>query len=156
MQINYKVKESSIPGAGLGVFADESVKKGDIVWKFEEKNHELYYSKKELEAKVSPMTYKDAQTYLKHSIDYDTNLVAHLKDDSKYINHSSINHNLGDCGDKYKDSDGLYACATRDINKNEEILENYLASYYRCKWMNQLFAKYNVWRPYPLNNDNKL
>ena len=145
MQVKYKIKESSIPNAGLGIFADEFIPKGSIVWKFLDENHSFYFSKQALEKKLSSMTFKEAQTYLKHSCDLDSNTVVHLNDDAKYGNHSSTKYNIAECDpDKHIEA----MCATRDIEKGEEILENYLASYFHCEWMKELFSKYNVWRPY--------
>ena len=147
MQIKYKVKKSTIAGAGLGLFANEFIPKGTVVWKYLKENHQYFYSKQSLEDKTSLMSFKEAQTYLKHCIDVDANTVIHFNDDSKYGNHSSNDFNIGDCD---KDLGFDVMCATRDIDKGQEILENYLAGhYYKCKWMLQLFAKYNVWTACP-------
>mmetsp|Transcript_9830 Transcript_9830/g.14967 ORF Transcript_9830/g.14967 Transcript_9830/m.14967 type:complete len:155 (+) Transcript_9830:114-578(+) len=136
MQIKYVVKSSNVKGAGLGVFADEQVKKGQIVWKWYDRNHTLWYDKESLDKHLAYMPIEAAKKYLAHVYELANNCAVYEFDDGKYFNHSE-DPNVYDF--KTKNS-----YAIRDIAKGEELYDNYL-SFPAIPWLLELFAKYHVW-----------
>ena len=121
MEIKYEVKQSSIKGAGLGIFAMEDVTKGQLVWKFKKENHVFYYNEHSLRQKLLNMKFGDAQQYLSLIYNYDKDIVVHELDDGKYTNHS-FNPNIFGAPN--------HDCyAVRDIKKGEELFENYVVEY---------------------------
>jgi SET domain-containing protein len=105
------IKESSIKGAGLGLFAAEPIKKGEVLWVCEEFSM-LTWSQKEWDA--LPEVFRQwATTYVyKHGWDGHYKLIV---DDSRFLNHSDDPNT-----ESYED-----VHATRDIAKDEEILCDY-------------------------------
>ncbi len=98
---------------GLGCFAGESIKKGEIIWHFQE-NFDLRLSQEQFE--MLPLL---AQEYFKHFAYYNTTEGGWILcgDDARYTNHS-ITPNMVMIND-------TSSIATRDINKGEEITEDY-------------------------------
>lgn len=120
--VKTKLKESKIDGIGL--FSDEDIKRGTIVWKTNDEVSFNKYSKEEwnqLKKRLSKECFKQIKKY-SYMHDYDGCWRIDL-DDARFINHSenpntviSRNKNL---------------ITTRLIKKGEEILINYKKEYIR-------------------------
>jgi hypothetical protein len=111
--IETKLKEA--PGKGIGLFADENIKKGQTVWIENPLFYRIipYYEFRRLPGIQKEFIKKHATEYPKEKIFY-LDL-----DDTRFINHSPI-PNI-----KWL-PDSPIAVATKNIKKGEEILVNYL------------------------------
>ena len=116
LTVKTTVKQSSIHG--LGVFADQFIPKGTIVWMFKE-GIDFKYTKQQFE-----QMNKEQQTKMTHFSYYDNNLECYIlcSDNSKYVNHSD-NPNLSSYYDEHY-VEG-YSYANRDIMIGEEITDDY-------------------------------
>jgi SET domain-containing protein len=116
LTVKTKVDKSKIHG--LGVFADQNIPKGTIVWMFKE-GIDTKYTKEQFES----MT-KEQQKDIIHFSYYDINLncYIHSFDDSRYVNHSD-NPNLSSHYDEHY-VEG-YSYANRDIKIGEELTDDY-------------------------------
>lgn len=124
LQIKTKVNKSKIHGFGL--FADEFVPKGALIWKFtpgfdqkftEEQVEELSKSKLN---KISKLKKKYFEKYAywceKH------NKYIFPIDDAKYFNHSKNPNSLSEYKKGEKE---VLTFAIKDIKKGEEITDSY-------------------------------
>ena len=114
LKIKTYVAKSTIPNAGNGLFADQDVSKGTLIWQLN------------LIDKVIPIgtlihLSEQERIYLeKYAYKSNENLIL-CSDDGKYINHS-INPNLEDYIDpKF----GSVTVAKIDIKQGDELLSNY-------------------------------
>ncbi len=104
---------------GLGLFADEKIAKGTIIWKYDSR-FDIGFTQDE----VSEMTDSQKELISRYaylSIKQDKYILSF--DDSRFTNHSSVNPNedvIEIPGDI--ETAGV---ANRDIDKGEEILVNY-------------------------------
>lgn len=110
------VKKSSIQGVGL--FADEDIKKGTVVWTFME-DIDRKYSHDEVQ-QMAPTVRNFLDTYSYLSVTTRTHVLS--GDNDRFINHSDepnvILHHTERLGEK----DDI---AARDIQKGEELTCNY-------------------------------
>ena len=114
--VKTKLKLSKIHGIGL--FADENIKKGQIVWKKNKNCSYVIFSEKEwreLKRKTSPESFKQIRNYT-YKYNRDGKYYCCL-DDTRFMNHSSkpniVENKLGN------------DIALRNIKKGEEILIDY-------------------------------
>jgi hypothetical protein len=107
--IKSKIGNSKIHGIGL--FADEFIPKGTIL--FKKTRFDLEFDKKDLEELSEPAR----EQILKYSYKQNNKYIL-APDDSRYVNHSSNNPNADG-------SDPEIDIALRDICPGEEILEDY-------------------------------
>lgn len=109
--VKTKVKPSSIEG--LGLFAEEYILKGTVVWVHDKKLDGWFYA--------NQLSYYNEATknYIKHFCCYDKKIQAWIKscDNANWMNHSK-NPNLGA-------PDYYIHIALRDINVGEELTLNY-------------------------------
>jgi len=108
------LKESK--GKGIGLFADENIKKGSVMWEENPLFYRIipYYEFRKL-GKIQQAFIK------KHATEYPGESMFFLDiDDTRFTNHSD-NPNIAWSKTK------PIACATRDINKGEEIFCDYTA-----------------------------
>jgi len=111
------VKPSKIQGIGL--FADEKILQGTITWKFNPRFDILFDPE---EVKKMP---KEQQGLInKYAyLSITSGKYVYSIDDSRFINHSSVNNNI-DIADMPGEPETV-AVANRDIEKGEEMLINY-------------------------------
>lgn len=104
---------------GVGLFADQFIAKGAIIWRFVE-NFDLRFTKVELES--SPEHAKEfllRYAYLSH----DTGYYVLCVDDARFYNHSDTPNTAGiDLDDTCNEGGDI---ATKDIRAGEEITCNY-------------------------------
>jgi len=115
--VKTKIGQSSIEGIGL--FADEFITKGTIIWQYTP-NFDLRFNDHE----ISHLPLK-VQEYLKiYSWKSKTSdQYCFSSDNGKYFNHSSTNNNvLSYYEDAYNE---VITKALRDIEINEELIDNY-------------------------------
>lgn len=114
------IKPSMIPNAGIGLFADQFIEKGTLVWKFDP-NFDRIISMDYFQT-LDDITKKFIKTY-----GYKSNIYPFIIlcfDNSRFINHS-FEPNLSApsyINDIYSLNNSV---ASRDINPGEELTENY-------------------------------
>jgi len=124
------VKESQI--AGLGLFADESIKKGQRIWQFHPETC-LVLTENQLRSWQNSCQKQEMDIinyyYLKHGYyEVNKNAIIFCLDNSRFINTVSEPNVLS-----YPE----LSIAARDIEKGEEITENY-EDYGAAHWYKQL------------------
>ncbi len=99
---------------GIGIFADQVIRKNTVIWKFQ-KGFDLKIHKSKLKVLSVPAK----KRFLQHSY-FDARTKTYILDfdDIRFINHSE-NPNIADSGG---DSDAI---ALRTIKKGEELTINY-------------------------------
>ena len=109
------VKASAKPSTiqGIGLFADERIPKGTIIWKFDPR-FDLVFDPGEVE-KFPELQRQLFDTY--SYVDKNTGKYIYSIDDSRFENHSSVHDNV--------DSTSDVDIAKRDIEIGEELLSNY-------------------------------
>lgn len=114
LKVKTLVAKSTIPDAGNGLFANQDISKGTLIWQLNSLDKVipigsiLYYTSIELEY-IKKYAYKSGE-----------NLIL-CSDDAKYINHSK-NPNLEDYIDpKF----GSVTVAKYDIKAGDELLSDY-------------------------------
>jgi hypothetical protein len=118
LHVKTKVMPSTIPEAGMGLFADEDIPKGTIVWSCVEN-----VDSSVLDSDVEKMSKEERDKFILHAYkSTKTGYWIACYDGGQYVNHSEY-PNLG----QYDfDTDSEYAdVALRDILKGEELLDNY-------------------------------
>jgi SET domain-containing protein len=116
--IKTRVKQSTVPGAGLGIFADEFIPKGKVTWRFCP-GYDLVVPKDDLlrfseASRAQFLNYCYFDSERKHFV--------LCGDDARFLNHSD-NPNLAEKWDE-TDTEG-YEVASRDIEAGEELFVNY-------------------------------
>lgn len=111
--VKTKIGPSKIEGIGL--FADQNISKGTIIWKFVPNfDHEISVEEFNklpalAKSKIMHHSIKDGERYVSFG------------DDARFFNHSNKPNTKG-----VEASDGYgYTVASRDIEKGEEITANY-------------------------------
>lgn len=111
LRVRTHIKQSEIKGAGLGLFTSQPIKKGDVIYIFDE-GLELEF-----------MTPKNLAVHDLSIVEYCTkygyshrNRIRVPLDENKYMNHST-EPNVLDNGDK--------AIAMHDISEGQELTCNY-------------------------------
>ncbi len=123
LRVKTYLSKSTIPEAGNGLFANEFIPKGTIVW-----------AQSEGDLVVENSTYIGLNTQQKAYIDKYAFLDTVSKqrilcgDNGKYMNHSETPN--------VSDTDPLYTIALVDINKDEEIFCDY--STFDAEWKSKL------------------
>jgi SET domain-containing protein len=115
--VRCSVKPSKING--LGLFADEDIKKGTVTWRFNPKLDILF-------------SQEDIDSFPKHIQEFIDTYSFFSKKKKKYVlsfgddrftNHSSIHNNLDSL--ELPEEEEIIGVANRDIKIGEEILANY-------------------------------
>ena len=114
-----KTKLGNSKIAGIGLFADEFIKEGTVVWEYNPK-FDLLYSKEEIEQ--LPIAFQE-QLHRYSYLDKNYGKYLLCGDDARFFNHSD-NPN---CKDSTEGPD--VTVASRDIKKGEELTCNYKVFY---------------------------
>jgi uncharacterized protein len=115
LTVRASVKPSGVQG--LGLFAEQKIPKGTVVWKFNPK-WDLLFSEEELNS--MPEAQKEfLDTYAYLSPLYNKYVLC--ADDARFMNHSSVKDNIS-TKEFEGDETGV---ANRDIEVGEELLINY-------------------------------
>lgn len=117
--LNVKASVKPSPINGLGLFADEDIKKGTITWKYNPR-FDISFDPKEV-AQMSDWLQNFIKTY--SYLSKESNNYIYSIDDSRFTNHSAKNANIDTI--PFPESIETYGVANRDIKKGEEILVNY-------------------------------
>eukprot|EP00484_Ammonia_sp_Unknown_P022777 CAMPEP_0197030212 /NCGR_PEP_ID=MMETSP1384-20130603/9490_1 /TAXON_ID=29189 /ORGANISM="Ammonia sp." /LENGTH=148 /DNA_ID=CAMNT_0042459511 /DNA_START=83 /DNA_END=529 /DNA_ORIENTATION=+ len=142
MQIKYTVKQSTIPDAGKGIFTEQFIAKGTVVWK-EDWDNLVIYTRKGLDKWLASLPYEQACEYALHIhrypiLGYDR--CVYELDESHYMNHSE--GAMANIGSRNHD-----CYALRDIQPGEELLCNY-NEFDDADWVQVYKDKYKVWGPH--------
>ena len=110
LTVKTKVKYSSI--AGLGLFADQKIKKGAVIWQFQ-KGFDVIFTEKQI--KKLPVV---ANEFILNFIYLNEKEGGYIlcMDNARYTNHSYIPNTM---------AKGKKTLAARDIEAGEVITENY-------------------------------
>jgi len=104
---------------GIGVFADEPIKKGQIVWQFDPRMDILIPLEEKQRFPPAVQDYLSMLTYIEETSG--RKMMVLCADNAKHVNHSD-DPNLLDT------PDGLREYAARDIAAGEELTCNYFIS----------------------------
>lgn len=131
IDIYCEVKKSNIHG--LGLFAKQLIPKSTIWWHARPQDV-LIISKiqfltleKSSKSNILENFFQGLLTYSYYERDLDA--LVFCLDDSRYVNHS-----FDDNSGASEDENGFCSVALRDIQKGEEITENY-CKYTKCSWL---------------------
>ncbi|MBW4635001.1 MAG: SET domain-containing protein [Iphinoe sp. HA4291-MV1] len=113
-----KLNTSSIHG--IGIFADQFIKKGDKIWEFTP-GFDQYYSKDLIDNLPGPARNQILKYAYCHITKKDTYVL--VADDARFFNHSD-NPNCKDINFELLE-DSAYTIAARDIDKGEELTVDY-------------------------------
>jgi uncharacterized protein len=138
------VKQSVI--AGVGLFADQDIKRGDIVWQFTPETCATFateqfqvlidsFHKTEKQLIQYFLTY----TYYQRCI----NSLIFCLDDGRFVNHSE-HPNLASPLHLSRELGWQCSAALDDIKRGEELTENY-RSYDSSDWLDALCKRYEVY-----------
>lgn len=159
--VPYTVRDT--PDKGKGIFADVSIPRGTIIWRFVRGQYEVYDERsfKELLANMSP---REAAYELEHDLctpeypDY----VVRFHDDGALINHSfepnvAVNTGPGENGIPYDASaqnaqevanallsDRFSLIAIRDVNAGDELTHDYNVGVANPAFFDALYEQYNL------------
>lgn len=117
--VNASARPSKVHGIGL--FANERIPKGTVVWKFDPRFN-LVFDPKEVEA-MPPAQQQMIKTYA--YLSKTSGKYIFPADDGRFLNHSSLNCNIGDIQDYQGNDEETPTIALRDIEKDEELLIDY-------------------------------
>jgi hypothetical protein len=132
------VKPSSI--AGVGLFADQDIEKGQIVWHYTPETC-VIFTRAVFDTLVASH-HKTESFLIKYILTYSyyvetfNGLVLCL-DNARFVNHCSKPNMWGGT------SGGQYSIALRDIKQGEELTENY-ASYDSNPWLDEQCQRFNI------------
>lgn len=115
MYVKTKLGMSKIHGIGL--FADEFISKGTIVWKFVP-GLDMRFTREQIDS-LSPVARQYIATYT--YLSKESNLLVFPIDNAKHFNHSE---NPNCISDQYDDNEAM-TIALRDIQVGEEMSEDY-------------------------------
>jgi hypothetical protein len=132
----FKVYSKTTPERGRGVFAKEFIPAGSLVWTLTPNNHESFTYTELLKYLESNSEAK--KKFILNHIYCQNNKAVLATDTAEYVNHSS-NPNLGES----KEDSKLGCWATRDIQPDEELLDDY-SKYETPEWYLTLCDKYGV------------
>ena len=139
MQVAYVI--SDVKGKGKGVFANQDIRQGALVWDLNSSKHHLFYSVENINDVVGDVEFiRVLQVGVGHKSAF-PNQILYLYDDSQYYNHSDSPN----CGPMEDNKLSLYAL--RDIKKGEELTENY-TKYSFPSWFLEELQKFDMMPSY--------
>lgn len=118
LKVKTSLKQSQIPGAGYGLFAEEFIPKGALIWELDI-NVDRLISKDDY-VKMNEIYKSFISTYGYTTAEYP--FIILCGDNARFVNHSKLGNM---CGGKRKFSFMEQSFAMRDIQIGEEILEDY-------------------------------
>ena len=118
LKVRTRLEQSTIPGAGMGLFADEFIKEGTVIWKLDI-NIDRLISKDDFE-NMDPIYKTFVSTYGYTRRDYP--FIILCADNARFVNHFTSGNMVGN--DEPFGSMEV-SIANRDIQIGEEILEDY-------------------------------
>lgn len=145
------VKPSEI--AGLGLFADQEIKKGDIIWKYTPETCSLL-TQEQFQVLLGSF-HKTEKDLIKYYLTYSyyqksLNGAVLCLDNSRFVNHSDT-PNMAGASHLAPNIAWQYSLALRDIKEGEELTENY-ASYDSADWLDNLCQAYEVFHVHSIVN----
>ncbi|CUI17761.1 SET domain protein [Candidatus Protochlamydia naegleriophila] len=137
------VKPSTI--AGMGIFADEDIKKGQAIWRYSPDTCQLI-TQKQFHAFVNSF-HKTEQLIIQYYLTYGYYVAAAdgvliLLDNARFFNHSN-EPNSGGCPEASGSLGDQCSVALRDIKKGEELTESY-QTYDSSVWLESLCQRYGI------------
>lgn len=129
MCVKTKVLPSKIHG--LGLFANENIKKGSVIWKFTP-GFDIKFTKGEI--KKLP---KQAKDFLEVYgwLSKKSGKICLSSDNGKYFNHSASPNCLSKY---YENEEEVITKAIKDIKKGEEITDNYNSFEEDSSWTREI------------------
>ena len=140
MQVPNELKKSSI--AGLGLFATAPIRRGALLWKYDE-NSVKEYDEAAFRARLAPLSPQEASELCEHVFTWEGR-VCEIMDDGKYWNHAKGDkQNTGNHPDGDEHGDGMSSYALRDIAVGEELTDDY-ALYDNLPWFEAVCKERNA------------
>ena len=139
MQIKYQLKQGKY---GLGIFVEEDVKKGTLIWKY---NRDVnvriicnsWSGEKALRTYLTTLNSDEQRKDLLIHMYCEHGYCHELLDDCRFWNHGDAPNTGNEGPDPYN------AYALKDIKKGEELLDDY-GTYEWPDWYIKLLTEYNV------------
>lgn len=137
------VKSSAI--AGVGLFADEDISEGTIVWQYTPETC-IIITKEQFQVWLQSF-HKTEKQIIQYYLTY-TYYQAKLNglilclDNGRFVNHS-LEPTLHSPSNLGQDASWQYSLAKRNIKKGEELTEDY-RTYDSSDWLNDLCQKYDI------------
>ena len=124
------------PGIGYGIFAQESIARHTVLWRYQPGNTREYTVAEFLAHLDSRPSDAARISLLRAAFGWKGKMILPL-DDSVYWNHSTDPN----CGTSTDGSDSVIAL--RDIHPGEELLDNYLKFEYP-QWLRDIYVRLNI------------
>eukprot|EP00039_Didymoeca_costata_P028068 m.19875 g.19875 ORF g.19875 m.19875 type:complete len:161 (-) comp6703_c0_seq2:45-527(-) len=124
LEVAVDIKQSAIPGAGKGVFAKEDIKKGQMIWKNDDKGVTRVSQQEFVNLMEGDKLTNEQKTHWGWHVFYDkvNNQMVLCTDGDEYTNHSETPNVVADDNDEH-------CLAARDIKAGEELCEDYRIFY---------------------------
>ena len=110
---------------GIGLFAGENIKEGTILWQYNPFIDQMF-SMRKFQTVTQSLNYYGLQ-HLYASSYKRNNKYYYITDNARFINHSEKGYNIVFTDDHTE-------IASKDIKKDDEILENYFLCYDKDDW----------------------
>lgn len=141
--IKTRVKPSPI--AGMGIFVDEDIKKGQPIWRYSPDTCQLI-TRRQFESFINSF-HKTEQLIIQYYLTYGYYVCAAdglliLLDNARFFNHSN-EPNSGGCPEASGSLEDQCSIALRDIQKGEELTESY-QTYDSSAWVDSLCERYGI------------
>ena len=139
-------KHSTLPGAGIGIFAEESLKKGEVLRVMEEgKNAIFFHSEKD----IPPLDNSYTRQYLQDNL-LQLDDILGICIPMTAINHRSTRHN----STLVKISATVFHnVICEDVQAGEEIVNNYVEYGEPPAWLKMFAKTHNIAMPFKGCND---
>jgi len=164
-QFPFVVRET--PGKGLGVFAEEAIKQGSIVWRHVRDQY-VVHDEPAFKALIADMSRADVIYELTHVFGHEDfpGVMIRVIDEGVLVNHSSnanlITNNTVPPQQVLDETSPAYVCdvteallyeryalvATRDIEKGEEFTNDYNEDGFDPPYYDDLYEQYGIVEDY--------
>ena len=139
-------KQSTKVPDGIGIFADEPIKKGEA-WRVYRNKVNLIIFKDESD--VPPLTPSTVE-YISHYI-YQNDGALGIRIPGNSMNHSNEANSMT----KRISEEGFHVIATKDIERGDELLTNYAAWGSPPEWFLQFAKRNGIWERLPFKGYNE-
>jgi len=151
--VPYEIRESTIKGAGLGVFSTAGIPSGHMIWKNHPQDNLLVDPKEinDMRQSLLEASHKVRQELFAWTCgdDIDTDMFFELDDGRLFNDAHSSKTNVHPCGPY-----GANLCASRAISGGEEFLEDYTGEdVFQAEWLLKFEAEFKDREPWHYQSD---
>lgn len=135
----------SSPIAGVGLFADQDINEGEIVWQYTPETC-IIFTEPQFQSLLNSY-HKTERQLIQYYLTYSyyqksMNGLIFCLDNSRFVNHADT-PNLGAPSSSSTLAPGKHSIALRSIKKGEELTENY-GSYDNSEWLMDTYKLYDI------------